>query len=99
MPMSSQPPLSGTPVHQPPTPGQSGPMSQQNLNQIVSYVLGGSGGCGRSTLLYNVSALELAMGHFAFSVFWGPASLLGGCFNCSFREHWHGTYPAYLALR
>ena len=39
MPMSSQPPLSGTPVHQPPTPGQSGPMSQQNLNQIVSYVV------------------------------------------------------------
>ncbi|KAJ5678513.1 WD40 repeat-like protein [Penicillium maclennaniae] len=35
MPMSSQPPLSGTPVHQPPTQGQSSPMSQQNLNQIV----------------------------------------------------------------
>ncbi|KAJ5934050.1 hypothetical protein N7466_003597 [Penicillium verhagenii] len=39
MPMNSQQPLSGTPVHQPPTPGppppQSGAMSQQNLNQIV----------------------------------------------------------------
>lgn len=39
MPMSSQP-LSGTPVQHAPTPGppppQSGAMSQQNLNQIVS---------------------------------------------------------------
>lgn len=42
MPMPSQPPLSGTPVHQtsstgPPAP-QSGAMSQQNLNQIVSCI-------------------------------------------------------------
>ncbi|KAJ5179120.1 hypothetical protein N7492_002330 [Penicillium capsulatum] len=40
MPMSSQPSLSGTPVHAPPTPGpsqpQSGAMSQQNLNQICA---------------------------------------------------------------
>ncbi|KAJ5769787.1 uncharacterized protein N7511_001838 [Penicillium nucicola] len=41
MSMASQQPLSGTPVHQPPTPGPgpsappSGAMSQQNLNQIV----------------------------------------------------------------
>lgn len=42
MPMSSQPPLSGTPVHQTPSTGppppQSGAMSQQNLNQIVSCI-------------------------------------------------------------
>ncbi|OOQ85915.1 hypothetical protein PEBR_23086 [Penicillium brasilianum] len=39
MPMSSQQPMSGTPVHSAPPPGppppQSGAMSQQNLNQIV----------------------------------------------------------------
>lgn len=43
MPISSQPPLSGTPVHPASTPGpsqpQSGAMSQQNLNQIVSAFL------------------------------------------------------------
>ncbi|KAJ5654730.1 hypothetical protein N7490_001733 [Penicillium lividum] len=42
MPMNSQQPLSGQPVHPPPTPGppppQSGAMSQQNLNQIVSGI-------------------------------------------------------------
>jgi hypothetical protein len=42
MSMATQQPLSGTPVHQPSTPGPTGPsappsgaMSQQNLNQIV----------------------------------------------------------------
>ncbi|KAJ5911919.1 uncharacterized protein N7473_001222 [Penicillium subrubescens] len=39
MPMSSQQPMSGTPIHSAPPPGppppQSGAMSQQNLNQIV----------------------------------------------------------------
>lgn len=42
MSMNSQQPLSGPPVHPPPTPGppppQSGAMSQQNLNQIVSNI-------------------------------------------------------------
>ena len=42
MPMNSQQPMSGAPVHPPPTPGppppQSGAMSQQNLNQIVSCI-------------------------------------------------------------
>lgn len=76
MSMSSQPPLSGTPVHQPPTPGQSGPMSQQNLNQIVSYVVRRSGRLHTfrlrpQHLLYNVSALEMALGHYAFCVLLG----------------------------
>ncbi|OGE55358.1 hypothetical protein PENARI_c004G06602 [Penicillium arizonense] len=42
MSMATQQPLSGTPVHQPSTPGPTGPsappsgaMSQQNLNQIA----------------------------------------------------------------
>ncbi|KAJ6095110.1 hypothetical protein N7467_002623 [Penicillium canescens] len=45
MSMATQQPLSGTPVHQPSTPGPTGPsappsgaMSQQNLNQIVDYL-------------------------------------------------------------
>jgi hypothetical protein len=68
MPMSSQPPLSGTPVHQPSTQGQSSPMSQQNLNQIVSSILCRPGICthrlrphDRNIALYNVFALKMAM--------------------------------------
>ncbi|KAJ5688563.1 hypothetical protein N7462_002955 [Penicillium macrosclerotiorum] len=56
MPMSSQQPMSGTPVHPTPTPGppppQSGAMSQQNLNQIVS---------GRSYMPY-LATLPSALG-------------------------------------
>jgi len=84
MPMSSQPPLSGTPVHQPPTPGQSGPMSQQNLNQIVSCILWGTGICTYWLRPYHNHVQFLVIGltlyHFAFCIsLWGFLfSLLGG---------------------